>query len=82
MVTPASMCASLMRSRSLAATTASSARVLIALHLGGVLGRVHGDDLTGADEQPERVGHVQLALGVVRLQPVEHGPELRSAWKT
>ena len=72
-VTPASMCASLIRSRSAAATTASSTRVLIPSTSSGVLGRVHGDDLAVADEQAERVGDVELALGVVRLEPVEHG---------
>src|SRR3954454_2646313 len=39
------------------------------------LGRMDGDRLPVGDEQAERVGDVQLPLGVLRLEPVEQGPE-------
>ena len=40
---------------------------------------VHRDALAVSDEQPDRVGQVELALGVVRLDPVERRPELLGA---
>src|SRR5438477_2485961 len=49
------------------------------LHLERVRRRVHRNDLAVADEEAERVGDVELALRVVRLQAIEHGPELRAA---
>src|SRR5207302_2261915 len=39
-------------------------------------GGVHGDGVAATDEQSERVGDVELALRVVRLEPVESGPQL------
>ncbi len=49
------------------------------LHLPGHGRGVDGDRLAVADEQPERVGHVELPLRVVRLESVQHGPELVGA---
>ena len=40
---------------------------------------VNRDLLAVPDEQPDRVGEVELALGVVRLDPVEGRPELLGA---
>ena len=40
---------------------------------------VHGDGLAVGDEQAERVGDVELALRVVRLETVEYRPELLGA---
>ena len=74
-VTPASMCARLMRSR----RTASSIGEL-GPRVDTCLERLGGDadrDLVAvSDEQADRVGQVELALGVVRLDPVERRPEL------
>ena len=36
---------------------------------------MRGDRLAGRDEDPDRVGQVELALGVVRLEPLERRPE-------
>ena len=52
-----------------------------ALGLDRVGRHVHGDVLAVLDEVADRVGEVQLALRVVRLEPLERGPE-RSARKT
>ena len=46
-----------------------------ALHLPRDGCGVDGDRLAVGDEQAERVGHVELALRVVRLERREHGPE-------
>ncbi len=40
---------------------------------------MHGDGVTVLDEEADRVGQVELALGVLRLEAVEHGPELLAA---
>ena len=40
---------------------------------------MHGYALAVVDEEAERVGDIELALGVVRLEPVEHRPELLGA---
>ncbi len=48
-----------------------------ALDLEALVGAVHRDERAGGDEQPDRVGEVQLALGVSRLEPLERGPEAR-----
>ena len=78
-VTPASMWRRLIRSRSAAAAAASSARVFTPSASNGLGREVHGDALAVADEQPDRVGQVELALGVVRLEPLERRPELLGA---
>ena len=36
-----------------------------------------GDGLAVGDEEAERVGEIELALRVLRLQSLEHGPQLR-----
>ena len=41
--------------------------------------RCDGDLVAVSDEQADRVGQVDLALGVVRLDPVERRPELLGA---
>ncbi len=38
-------------------------------------GELHGYRLARLDEEPDRVGQVELALGVLRLDPVEGRPE-------
>ena len=50
-----------------------------ALGLERVVGELHGAGLTVGDEQAERVGHVELALRVVRVEPLERRPELLGA---
>ena len=40
---------------------------------------VDRDGLAVGDEEPDRVGEVELALRVVRLEPLERGPELLGA---
>ena len=49
------------------------------LDLERILGDVHRDAVAVADEEADRVGDVELALGVVRFEPVERGPELLGA---
>ena len=64
------MCARLIRSRRTAAASASSARVLTPAS-NDSSASVDRDVLAGLDEEPDRVGEVELALGVVRLDPFE-----------
>ena len=73
------MCSSLIRSRSFAATNASSTRVLIPSTSQGTGASVDGDGLAVGDEEPERVGHIELPLRVVRLELLERRPELVGA---
>ena len=70
-VTPASMCASLIRSRRAAAAAASSTRVLTPSVSAGSARDVDDDLSPALDEVAHGVGEVQLALDVRRLQPVE-----------
>ena len=72
-VTPASMCRSLMRSRSTAAACASSTRVFTPSVSSEFCGNVSRDTLARLDEQRDHVGEVQLALDVLRLEPLERG---------
>ena len=56
--------------------SASSARVLTPSTSNGSAAMMRRDRLAVADEKPDRVGEVELALGVVRLEPLERRPEL------
>ena len=61
-VTPASMCSSLIRSRSAAAAAASSTRVLTPSTSNGSAATCTATASPAADEQADRVGEVELAL--------------------
>ncbi len=69
------MCASLIRSRSAAAAAASSARVLTPSVSAGRRATCAATALARARRGADRVGEVELALGVLRLEPVERRPE-------
>ena len=74
-VTPASMCASLMRSRSAAAAAASSTRVFTPSVSTGSPPLCTATRSPSSTRMRDRVGQVELALRVVRRQPVEHRPQ-------
>ena len=66
-----------MRSRSAAAAAASSARVFTPSVSAGSGATCATTRSPAADEVADGVGQVELALRVVRLEPVERGPERR-----
>ena len=74
-VTPASMCATLIRSRSAAAAAASSTRVLTPSVSLGSSATWTATRCPESDEIAHGVGQVELALRVDGLEPVERGPE-------
>ena len=61
--------------QSAAAAAASSTRVLTPSVSTGIGRDVHRDALAGSDEVADGVGEVELALRVVRLEPVERRPQ-------
>ena len=69
------MCATLIRSRSAAAAAASSTRVLTPSVSTGSSATCTATGLPAGDDVADGVGQVELALRVVRLQPVERRPE-------
>ena len=75
MVTPASMCCSLTRSRSAAAAAASSTRVLTPSASTAGSAHVRGDALATGDEVAHSIGQVELALRVRGVELVERGPD-------
>ena len=78
-VTPASMCAALIRSRSDGRGGGELGARVHALGLGRVGRGVRADALAGRRRGADRVGQVELALRVVRLEPLERGPEVARA---
>ena len=68
-----------MRSRRIAPACAELDARVHAVGLAVILGDVRGDLLAGGDEDLDRVGQVELALDVLRLQLLERGPELVGA---
>ena len=50
-----------------------------AFGLERIVRELHGAGLAVGHEQAERVGHVQLALGVVRVETLERRPQLLGA---
>ena len=74
-VTPASMCASLTRSRSAAAAAASSTRVFTPSVSTGLPPLCTATRSPSITRMPTESGQVELALRVVRREPVEHRPQ-------
>ena len=81
-VTPASMCSRLIRSRSATPAAASSTRVLTPSVSVGIGCDEHPDAPAGGDDSADGVGEVQLALRVRRREPVERRPERVAAPNT
>ena len=70
-VTPFTMCASLIRSRSTAAASASSTRLLIPIVSAASSARHAPAPAAGRDDVRDRVGQVELALRVPRVELAE-----------